>query len=265
MSDAPEKHEKKHDPTPRRLQKAREDGNVFQSQEIKSVGLLLAGLSLLFFGSGVAYRSMAALVERVFSSAATAPITLRSIPLLLSETFWQLATFMLPYFGVLLVVSVAVSAGQTGLNVSFKALEPKPDKISPLKGFKRIFSTKGLFQLFKALVKIAVVAPVAYWTIRDHLGEIMMLHAQPLENVLEASTGWFFLLVGKILAALAVLSAADFAFEKYKWKEDLKMTDKEVKDEAKDSEGDPQMKGKRRQLAREQALAMFERARGEAE
>src|SRR5690606_34032319 len=107
-----------------------------------------------------------------------------------------------------------------------------PERISPLKGFKRIFSAQGLFGFGKAIIKILIVGPIAYLTIKRHMPEILVLHLQELPDIIETGTGWILVLLAQLIGILILLSAADFAFEKWRYKRDLKMSKQELKDEA---------------------------------
>ncbi|MDX1530356.1 MAG: EscU/YscU/HrcU family type III secretion system export apparatus switch protein [Rhodothermales bacterium] len=253
MSDQPDRSEKQFDASPRRLQKAREEGNVFRSKELQSVGVLMAGGAVLLGGAPYAFAVMQRLTARLFLGAPTARFDPHSLQLLFFDVGLQGGLILLPLFAALTVAGVGLSVAQTGWHPSAKPLQPKGNRISPLQGLKRLFSSKGLFETGKALVKVAVVGPLAYVAIAERLPEVLTLHMLPLDAVYRTAGGWVSALLVQIVLALAVLSVADFAYERWKWKSDLKMTRKEVRDEAKDQEGDPHVKGKRRQIARERA------------
>ena len=338
MSDAPDKHEKIHDPTPKRIRKAREEGNVFRSKEIVSVGMLLIGLSVMMGGTPFAFQALQGMAVSLFQGATAAELTVLSVPAIFAKIWMQLLVIAVPFSVVLIVAALGLNIMQSGWNVSFKALEPKGNRISPVQGLKRMFSAKGLFDFAKSLVKILIVGPIAYttisgklpqmriwmqllviavpfsvvlivaalglnimqsgWnvsfkalepkgnrispvqglkrmfsakglfdfakslvkilivgpiaytTISGKLPQILMLHRLPLEGILSTAGMWIMILLAQLVLVLLLLSGIDFAFEKYKYKKDLMMTTKEIKDEAKESEGDPQLKGKRRQMAR---------------
>lgn len=254
MSDKPDKDEKVHDPSPSRLRKAREEGNVFRSKEITSVGILVASAGLLLAGTPWAFTVLQEIVREAFLEAPTQEMSVRAVQHVLLNISLRLALVLGPFFAVLMVVGVAANAAQGGVTVTAKPMEPKLNRVSPLAGLKRMFSAKSLFELGKALVKAAAVGPIAYYTIKTHLPELVVLHTLPLEAAVGQAGGWIAGLLVRILLALVVLSAVDYAFEKHKWKTDLKMTFKEVKDESKEQEGDPHIKGRRRQKARELAF-----------
>lgn len=249
----PDRDDKVFDPTPQRIEKAREEGNVFRSQEAISVGLLVTAAVLIFMGMPIMFRALSTLMSDLYQSATQTQITLGSIGPLILHVGYRVGVVLLPFLGVLTVMSVALSISQTGWNVTFKPLQPKWERISPLKGLKRIFSSKGLFELFKALAKILVAGPMAYLVVQRHLGEILILHTLPLPTILEAATSWIIALLAHMLIALTALSVADFAFEKWKYKQDLKMSKREVEEERKQQEGDPHVKNRRREQAMEMA------------
>ncbi len=249
----PDREDKVFDPTPQRLEKAKEEGNVFKSQEILSVGLLTIGAVLIITGMPYAFDTLQQIMRRLYLNAAQMTLNPSSFEPLFLEIGIQLGQVLIPFFIALAVASAGLSIAQTGWNVTFKPLEPKPSRLNPLEGLKRIFSKKGLFNLFKSVVKIAVAGPLAYLVIEHRFPEILTLHMLPMPSVLDATTSWVVALLAYILLALLLLSALDFAFEKWKHKQDLKMTKQEVEDEQKRQEGDPQIKSRRREQAMEYA------------
>lgn len=253
----PDREDKVFDPTPQKIERAKEEGNVFKSQEALSVGLMATAAAVIFLGMPVAFDTLQRLMHLLYQSAAQTPLTQSSIQPLLTEIGLQLGLFLLPFFLILAAVSMGLNVMQTGWNVTFKPLQPDPENLSPMQGLKRIFSSKGLFTLLKSLLKIAVAGPLAYFVIQRHFPEILTLHTLPLPSILDATTSWIFALLLYMFVALLLLSAADFAFEKWKYKKDLMMTKQEMEDERKRQEGDPQVKSKRR----EQAMEMAKRPR----
>lgn len=253
----PDRDDKVFDPTPQRIERAREEGNLFRSTEAISVGLLTTAAILLLLGMPVMFDTLSELMADLYRNANQTRITVSSIIPILMEAGYRVGLVLLPFLVVLTLTSIGLSVAQTGWNVTFKPLTPKLNKISPLKGLKRIFSSKGLFELFKAIVKIGVAGPMAFLVVNRHLDEIFVLHTFPLPSVLDAATSWIVALLAHMLIALLALSAVDFAFEKWKYKEDLKMSKKELEEEKKRQEGDPHVRGRRR----EQALELARRPR----
>jgi len=250
MSDQPDKSEKIHDPSAKRIRKAREEGNVFRSKEIVSVGMLIIGLSVMMGGAPFAFQTLKEVAMAQFQSAMTTELTVLSVPTVFANIWLQLLIIAVPFAVVLVVAAMGLNIMQSGWNVSLKALVPKGNRVSPMQGIKRMFSSKGLFDFGKSLVKILIVGPIAYTTISGKMPEILMLHRLPIDGILATAGMWIMLLLAKLIGVLLLLSGIDFAFEKWRYKKDLMMTTKEVKDEAKETEGDPQIKAKRRQVAR---------------
>ncbi|WP_420456775.1 EscU/YscU/HrcU family type III secretion system export apparatus switch protein [Rubrivirga sp.] len=253
MSDAPDRSDKQFDPTPRRLQKAREDGNVYRSRELASVGLLATATAVIGMGAPGALDTLRTMTARTFLDAPTAVLTPTSVPTILADLGRDALVVVGPLFAALMVMALGANVAQSGWTFTAKPLTPKGSRISPAEGAKRLFSTKGLFELGKALSKVVIVGPLVYLTLKAWLPEILLLHTVPLDVAFGALGGWTLGLLAQMLLALLLLSGVDYAFGKWKHTQDLKMTHREVKDEGKESEGDPQMKGKRRQIARERA------------
>lgn len=247
---AEQDQEKQFDPTPTRLRKAREEGNVFRSQETTAVGMLTVGVGVLAVGTPFAFEALRQLMAAVFLGATRPDLDIATLPAIVTDLGYRVAVLLLPFFGVLMVAAVALNLLQSGINLTSKPLQPKGERISPMKGLKRIFSKQGLFTLFKSLVKIALVGPIAYSNIAGHMADIMMLHTQPLQTILGHTTAWILVMLLQMIVVLLLLSGVDFAFEKWRYKKDLKMTMQEIRDEARDQEGNPQVKGKRRERAR---------------
>jgi len=251
MAEGTDKQSKIFDPTPQRIKKAREEGNVFRSQETTAVGMLIVAVSVLVIGTPLGFASLKALMSMLFIDATSSQLTSSSIPAIIRNVGVRSALIIMPFLSVLFIAAIAINLSQSGFNLTGKPLMPKGERVSPLKGLKRIFSAQGLFNFGKSVIKILIVGPIAYWTIRDHMGEILVLHLQTLTSIIETGTSWIVVLLFKLIGVLALLSVADFAFEKWRYKRDLKMSKQEIKEEMKDQDGDPHMKSRRREKARE--------------
>ena len=248
-----ETQEKEFDPTPRRLEKAREKGNVLRAKEPVSVGLLLTAMAAFSVGGAAAFTDLQDLASRLFLRSARMPLNVRSVQRLVAEIGVQLAEMMAPLFIALVVVSVGLNLVQSGWNVSFTPIQPQLSRVSPLQGLKQIFSSKGAFGFAKTLLKIGVVGPIAYFAMAPLIPEMVRAYTLPLPALLNHAADWFFALMWSILAGLVVIAALDYAFERWKYYEDLKMSKKEMEDEQKETEGDPEFEEKRREKAKELA------------
>ncbi|GIV59799.1 flagellar biosynthesis protein FlhB [Rhodocaloribacter litoris] len=244
-----DKQDKQFDPTPQRIRKAREEGNLFRAQEMVSVLSLTTAIGLLALGLPSAFEQLKAITRRVFLASGTTTLDVETTLALVVEIGFKVLVLLLPFMLALTVTGIGANVLQSGWNFTTKPLTPKPSRISPLKGLQRIFSARGLFTTLKSFLKILIVGPVAYLNISGRLPELLMLHTLPVGDILGLASHWILVLVAQLLLVLLVLSGIDFAFEKWRYKEDLKMSKQELQDEQKEAEGDPRVKSKRRQFA----------------
>ncbi len=248
MSDAPggERTEKA---TPRRREKALEKGQVALSQEVNSALVLLAGFSLLFAGTGSMGRILNDNARYLLGEAhlfrLDSPFALAEFA---AANVMVLVRAVAPVAGGIMVVGLLANLMQVGWHVNLSAMDFRFDNINPLNGLKGMFSRKMTFELIKSLVKILLIGAVAWWTVASLGGELMGIAMLPLTGA--ASVGWHTLakLVYRLAALMALLAAVDWAFQKWQYEENLRMTKQEVIEENKDVEGDPQIKARMRAI-----------------
>ena len=140
---------------------------------------------------------------------------------------------------------------QFKFQISTKPLQPKFSKLNPVSGMKRLFSAEKLMELFKSILKVILICYIVYSTIKDEWKYLFQLYDMPFNHAIELIGSIAVNLGLKISLFFLVIAFADFAYQKYKFNKDIKMTKQEVKDEYKNAEGDPQIKGKIRQKMRE--------------
>ena len=158
---------------------------------------------------------------------------------------------MLPFMAFGFVVTLLVSIVQVGWKVSTKPMKPELSKLNPLNGFKRIFSKDSLFELVKSILKIVIIIYIAYTSIKDNANDLFALYDLGLNQAV-ALVGTLIINTGiKISIVYLVIGLADFIYQKHKFNEDMKMTKQEIKDEFKNTEGNPEIKGRQRQRMRE--------------
>lgn len=170
-----------------------------------------------------------------------------SIVGLFREILLQVLIIIAPVLAISFAVAFICDLVQVKWQPTAKTLQPKFSKISPANGFKRIFSSQSVVELLRSLLKIAIVLIVAYNYLRKNANGLMLLYDGTLKSGI-ANAGNLVINMGiRISVAYMVIAFADYAYQKWKYGEDLKMTKQEVKDEYKEQEGDPQIKGKIRQ------------------
>jgi flagellar biosynthetic protein FlhB len=245
--------EKTEPASPRRLEKAREEGQVARSRELNTFLLLLAGVSVLWMTGGYMFTTLSGVVR---SSMWFDLRILRDTNVMVSEAVdsaLQALLMLAPLFGVLVVVAILASVMLGGLVFSGKALEPKFERMNPIKGVGRMFSAQTMVELLKTLAKAAVVGGVAVLVISSYMEPmIALMHATP-EDALTSGIGLVALCCALIVAGLVLIVLIDAPWQIFSHMKKLRMSRQDVKQEHKESEGDPHVKGRIRQQQRAMA------------
>ncbi len=243
--------------TAKKLKDAREEGKVARSQELNAAFTLIAlFVSLRLFVSFLGERFMnifqwAYGLIPEFGLDDPERLTVREAAGMMNQVYLQLLLACLPFLAIGFIVAFIVSLVQVGWTVSGKAMQPKLEKFNPINGFKRIFSKEAIFNLIKSILKVALIFYIAYASIRDQANNLFILYDISLNQAISL-IGSIIIDTGlRISIVYLVLGVADYIYQRHKFNEDMKMTKQEVKDEYKDTEGDPQIKGQQRQRMRE--------------
>lgn len=249
--------EKTEQATPKKLSDARKEGQVAKSREIGlGVGLLLMFVMLKIWVGMLGSQFMetfSIVYNKIpeFTSMVAGQISISDYMILFRDTLLKMFLMMIPFMGVALVAGIAIEIFQVKWEPTAKPLQPKFSKMDPVNGFKKIFSLNSLFELVKAIVKIGLIVWVAYSTLKKEWDNLFILYDMPIEQAI-ALMGELVINLGiKISLVYLIIAFADLLYQKWKFSEDMKMTKQEVKDEYKQSEGDPQIKGKIRQRMRQ--------------
>ena len=248
MSDQKSDQEKTEEPTQRKLEKAREEGNVSISKEISSVMLMIVSIMVFVGSGGYMYGRLEVLFESFFINSGTALENEEHAMEYLEQAMWLGFEMMAPVLIVLVATALIVNVAQTGAVFSTKAIEPKASKINPVNGIKKIFSMKGAVELIKGFLKLFIVCIVVYYTVRNDINHFLSFVTKPMSYSIAESGTYVLMFVGRILAALFILSIVDAIYQRFQHRKDLRMTKQEIKDEYKQMEGDPQMKSQRKKM-----------------
>jgi len=255
--------EKTEDPTPRRRREARKKGQLARSRELSGALVLMAGIMALRYLS----PEVADGVRRITVEALTRWVLTDWSVQALSDLNWHLGTTvlwaLLPLFGVLIAVALLANLGQTGFSVATTPLEERLRAFNPVDGLKRLISRRSMFELAKGLVKLGGVGVTAYLVLRASGPTSLEMAGQPLSRSVGAAAGigWDLLMkTGGVLVALAV---GDYAYQRWEFERSLRMSREEVKQEMKETEGDPQLRARRRSQQRDMARSrMLSAVRG---
>ncbi len=243
---------KTEEPTQRRREESRQQGQVTVSVELNSAVALFMGTFIIWLTgpeTGLQFREqMRRIVSHDYSKAGIADIQ-ELIMASLSDYTQLMGAFM----AVMFVTGLGISVAQVGFLVSPEAVMPKWNKLSPLEGWKRIVSLQGVMRGGFAILKVTVLTLVAAWVVSSRRDQIAAFGDGDLEANL--STAWTIIirLLLAISACLVLLGLADFAYQRHRNEQKLKMSRHELKEELKRDEGDPMIRGRRRAIGRELA------------
>jgi len=249
--------EKTEQPTPRRRKEAREKGQVARSQDLTAAVLLLAGfLSLALLGPGL-WMCLVAMVQTALTGDAptSLPEVLRFAGAAVSETLKHVVPFLL----ILLVAMVAALVAQIGFLLTLHPLTPSLGKINPISGIQRMFSIRSVMLAVINFGKLLTVGLVAYIVVYRSASAVIHSFSLGFTDVFLLGC-WLLFKLGMYLgAALLILALLDFAWQRYRHVQDLKMTKEEVRDEFRSMEGDPKIKHRQRQVQMQLATQRLRR------
>lgn len=251
-------------PTPRRLEEAREKGQVARSQELNTAVVVLVSVFLLRGpGNQIVSGLKDSLVETI-AGMATAEVNLFWIRQTAFGYGSQLAAPLGMFTAGLLLAGVAVTMAQTRFLWSSKKIGFDFNRVNPLNGFKRIFSMRGLVELARAILKLGLVGWMAYSFLRSHYHEIITLGQMDFSAAAAEFASLAIALAMRVGGVYVVLAAVDYAYQRWDTLKQLKMTKQEIKEEHKRSEGDPFLKGRirsqQRRMARNRMMANVPKA-----
>ena len=253
MADNEDGQEKTEEPTSKRLQDARRKGQIARSKELNTMAITLIGGMALVAMSGHLGQELSEIMTQAFTIAREEMFDPTALLRRLVSAVKDALLMLIPFFALVVAVAIGSSVALGGIAVSGEAMAPKLSKLNPLKGFKRIFSVKGLMELFKALAKFLLVggatALVLWVSLEEFIG-LSRMELGPAVSELATLIGGSFILITTTLILIAMV---DVPFQLWDHKKQLKMTKQEIRDEMKETEGRPEVKGRIRSLQREMA------------
>jgi len=251
----PEKpfQEKTEPASPKRREEARKKGQVAKSKEVVSVSVLAAGVIFLYFAGDQLAGRMGAMIRDAFlriPDFASRDINLFTF---LNKTALGSLISVVPFMLTIAVVAILANYLQVGAVWSVEPLAPKASKISPVEGAKRIFSKRSLVELAKSLAKIVIVGWAAFSVLNDEIGHLSQLVYQENVQILRYLGETSFKVMTRSCYVIAVLALLDYLYQRWEFEQNMKMTKQEVKEEFKQTEGDPLVKARIRSIQREMA------------
>lgn len=254
MAENSDGQEKSEEPTSKRMADSRKKGQVARSRELNTFMMMLfSALALWFMGEGLVSGLLDLMradltIDRsaIFDTKAMSKHLLDD----LVTSLWMLAPFM----ALLAVVAIGSSVSLGGFNFSLEALQPKFSKLNPLSGMKRLFGVQGLVELIKAILKVSLLGGISVWLLWRNADNVILLGYQSLEVALANMGRQLLLFFIFLSAALVLIAGLDAPFQWWNHRQQLRMTKQEVRDENKQTEGNPEIKARVRAAQREMAM-----------
>jgi flagellar biosynthetic protein FlhB len=253
VSEQQSDEERTEEPTEKRRREFREKGQVAQSKEINTALLLSAALLLWSFYAPVFWKRLQDFLAGFWRNAGTAELEPGNVHGLFITILEQLALLFWPLFLLALVGGFLAGFVQFGWLFTLKPLQPDFSKLDPIKGAQKFVSKRSAVEVAKSMSKVFVVAALAYYTLYQHFEEAILLLDQGVGKTLAFIGHIAGAILIKCCAVLIVLAVLDFLFVRWEMEQKMKMTKKELQDEHKETEGDPQQKQKMRSIQKQMA------------
>lgn len=250
---ADEAGEKTEEPSQHKIDEARKKGDVASSKEVNSVLILTGVFTTLILSSLFVFEVMYEYIEWLYGLNVAKAFDKELGAQIFSESMYVLAKCVAPVCLVSMILGVLSQIAQVGIIYSPEAIQLKLERINPLQGVKKLFSKKSLGEAVKGVFKFIIVLSITYYTLSDNLTSFIgFLHTESPEAFTYGKTFAFELAIS-IFVGLLLVAIADFAWEKYMYKEKLRMTKQQVKEESKEKDGNPEVKQKIRSIQKEMA------------
>ena len=241
--------DKTEQPTPKRLRESREKGDVCKSQDVPSALTVLALSVYIVVMGGHLLESLLAMMELPMKLLST-PYA-EAAPRAAEATFHVAVSIVAPLVGLVMAVALVANLGQVGILFAFKGAMPKLENVSPSKWFQKVFSMKNLVEFLKNIIKVTVLGVTVWVVMRDHLPTLFAIQRGTIWTMWEVLGMAVKDLLLMAAGVFCVIAAVDYLFQKWQYTKNHMMSKDEVKREYKEMEGDPQVKGKRKQLHQE--------------
>ncbi len=233
----------------KRLNEGRDNGRVAKSSEINSFAIFSAGMLMIFFTQHYMSKQISDMTINAFNSLDVHNINQETFTYIIKDTILTFLLTVAPILGVLFVVALVAGIGQVGFHFSFKALMPKFEKFNPFTGIKKILiSTRSLIEVVKSLIKLAIIGGLTYSILSQFVLNSETLVELSIPQILSYMIEAAYTLIWKLALAYFLIAAIDFVYQKIKYKKEMMMTKQEVKEENKQTEGDPQIKSRIRKV-----------------
>ncbi len=241
--------EKTEQPSSKKLDEGRDKGQVAKSMEINSLVIFTSGLMFLYFAKSMLGDNLSQLSIKIFNSLDVLNLNFETFQLYVKDGLWFMLFTVVPIFLGLFITAFVAAVSQVGFKMSLKAMAPKADKFNIINGIKRVFfSPTSFIEVLKSLLKLAVISGVVYFVMSDLLLKSINLIELSVSEITSFMIKSVFQLTWKIAIIYALFAATDFIYQKHSFKKQMMMTKQEVKEEVRQTEGDPFIKSRIRKI-----------------
>jgi len=254
MADEQDQSQQTEEASPKRLEDARKKGQVPSSKEPSTaISFLVLSLIVVTGLGGWLADNLMQMMRYYLSGKASMEATGKGMQTLLISTNTDMAMVILPFAIPILLLGILVTFLVSGPVFTFETMQPKAEKISPLKGFKRLFSTKSLAEFIKSILKLTIISTICYITVSDLFPQILHSALTSPSDIAALAVAGGVQIITLVAIIFGFMALADVLYQRWEHMKSMRMSKKEIRDEHKESEGDPQLKSKIRQIQMQQA------------
>lgn len=245
--------ERTEQPTPKRIKEAREKGQVARSAELSSVAIMLASAASLIALGPLMSSTCKDMLIWIFNNATHFDLTAATAPAFMLQMSLIFTKIAGPIVLVMVVIAFGISYVQVGNAFSTQALEPKFDKLNFISGLKKLVSMKSMVTAVRDIIKLTIIVLIAYYAIKKEVPGMLEFSDMAVGEIATAMAAITIKIAFKILTALVVIALLDYIYQKWDYTKGLRMSIQDIKEELKQTEGNPQIKGRIRAIQRDQA------------
>ncbi len=267
MSDSGQEDDsqKTEEPTPKKIEESRKKGQVALSREINNWVMLFTGTIVVLAIGPYSLSSIKNFMQSFIGQAHVMPSAPGGIGMVLGESFWEVISILILPLMILMMAAFLSPFLQIGPLFAPNVIKPDFSKISPIAGVKRLFSLRSVMEFVKGVLKISIIGFVGFVLLKPFYGSIDHMIGLPVSMMMEEMQVLVLRLMSGILVVLLVVAVADLVYQRFEHHKKMRMTKQELKDEYKQTEGDPHVRAKLRQLRQEKARARMMQAVPEAD
>jgi flagellar biosynthetic protein FlhB len=243
-----DKHSRTEKPTGKRISKAKREGTLPRSREMSSTFTLLAAIVTLYATGSTMVATLKRTSQELLGGLGNYPVTDAGVYSLLLKIFGSLGVILGPFLVILTAVVFFINVAQEPFSISWERIKFDLAKLNPVTGFQRFFNRDAFIEVFKSSIKLAIVGYIAYRILRDEVDSLAYLADSDIQGIFEFVSRISLKIVLHTCGVMLILSVIDLFYVKWRFLDNLKMTKQQVKDESREMEGDPKIKGKIRSL-----------------